>query len=670
MNSVFCFACKLFGKQYKALTVGGFRNWRNLAGHLKEHEYSKTHITCMTSWHQLHMRLKTKTAIDQINQDLMHLEMHHWRGVIRRVIAIICHLAERNLALRGHTNVLYDPHNGNFLSQVELMAQFDPIMSEHLRRIQNKETMVHYLSSQIQNEIIALIGDKVVEEIVKRVKKAKYFSVIMDCTPDISHTEQLSVVLRVVNCEPSVGASISEHFVGFVNVQDTTGKGLCDTLLEKLDKFSLSIADCRGQSYDNGSNMMGHQQGVQARILQMNEKALCVPCSSHTLNLVVADAAKSSVVSITFFGVLQRLYNLFSSSVQRWALLEEHVKQLTIKSLSVTRWEARIDSVKVVRYHLPEIIEALSALETLSVQKKDSETLSKATSIKNELMKWSFVMCTVIWYNILYQINRVSKILQSPTVSLETLERETSTVRVYLENFRENGLAASQIDAREIAENLEIDMTFPEKRNRKTTRQFLYEGREETQSTPDHHFNTEFFLPLVDTALTSLNERFSKMEDFYAIYGFIFSKENTSKTIQSGKLEDSCKKLEKTLHDIDSEDLVLEIRAAVQAFPDHVSASPREMLDYIYKEQILDLYGNLSIALRLLLTLPGTVASGERSFSSLKLIKTYLRSTMSQERLSGLALISIEYSVRRSLDLEGLVSAFSTAISYHEDTCY
>lgn len=53
------------------------------------------------------------------------------------------------------------------------MAQFDPVMNEHLRRIQNKETKVHYLSSQIQNEIIALIGDKIIDEIVKRVKKAK-----------------------------------------------------------------------------------------------------------------------------------------------------------------------------------------------------------------------------------------------------------------------------------------------------------------------------------------------------------------------------------------------------------------------------------------------------------------------------------------------------------------
>ncbi|KAF7641540.1 hypothetical protein LDENG_00278200 [Lucifuga dentata] len=153
------------------------------------------------------------------------------------------------------------------------MAQFDPVMSERLRWIDHKEVKDHSLSNTIQNELIALIGQKIKDAIVHKVKEAKYFSVIMDCTPDISHTEQLSLVLRTVNCELSVGASISEHFVGFVSVDDTTGRGLCNTLIEQLNNLTLNIADCRGQAYDNGSNMMGHKQGVQKRALEMNNKA-------------------------------------------------------------------------------------------------------------------------------------------------------------------------------------------------------------------------------------------------------------------------------------------------------------------------------------------------------------------------------------------------------------
>ena len=59
------------------------------------------------------------------------------------------------------------------------------------------------------------------------------------------------------------------------------------------------------------------------------------------------------------------------------------------------------------------------------------------------------------------------------------------------------------------------------------------------------------------------------------------------------------------------------------------------------------------------MTIPVTVATAERSFSKLKLIKTYLRSSMGQERLSGLAALSIENSRARKLDLSSVVDGFA-----------
>lgn len=54
-------------------------------------------------------------------------------------------------------------------------------------------------------------------------------------------------------------------------------------------------------------------------------------------------------------------------------------------------------------------------------------------------------------------------------------------------------------------------------------------------------------------------------------------------------------------------------------------------------------------ALILFLTIPVTVATAERSFSKLKIIKTYLRSTMGQERLSCLSILSIEHKIANRL---------------------
>ena len=52
----------------------------------------------------------------------------------------------------------------------------------------------------------------------------------------------------------------------------------------------------------------------------------------------------------------------------------------------------------------------------------------------------------------------------------------------------------------------------------------------------------------------------------------------------------------------------------------------------------------------LFLALPVTVATAERSFSKLKLIKTYLRNIMQDDRLSGLAVLSIENAEAFSID--------------------
>jgi hypothetical protein len=55
-----------------------------------------------------------------------------------------------------------------------------------------------------------------------------------------------------------------------------------------------------------------------------------------------------------------------------------------------------------------------------------------------------------------------------------------------------------------------------------------------------------------------------------------------------------------------------------------------------------------------------TVASAERSFSKLKLLKNYLRSVMSQERLNGLATLCIEKKLVDEIDIDSIVTDFAS----------
>lgn len=59
------------------------------------------------------------------------------------------------------------------------------------------------------------------------------------------------------------------------------------------------------------------------------------------------------------------------------------------------------------------------------------------------------------------------------------------------------------------------------------------------------------------------------------------------------------------------------------------------------------------------LTLPVTITSAERSFSKLKLIKNYLRNSVSQERLSNIAVLNIEKKKTQELNIEKIINDFA-----------
>ena len=93
------------------------------------------------------------------------------------------------------------------------------------------------------------------------------------------------------------------------------------------------------------------------------------------------------------------------------------------------------------------------------------------------------------------------------------------------------------------------------------------------------------------------------------------------------------------------------------------SASASSMLQVMSRYDMQSAFPNVNIALRIYVTLPVSNCTGERSFSHLKRIKNYLRSTMLQERLSALAILNIENELVKNIDFGQLVEAFATAKS-------
>ncbi|XP_066947110.1 uncharacterized protein [Macrobrachium rosenbergii] len=137
----------------------------------------------------------------------------------------------------------------------------------------------------------------------------KSWNDLLPYTPDVSHVEQVTVIIRFVQVdEDNAVIAVREHSLGYVPLQETTGACMAETILEDFKKMDLCIDNLRGQGYDNGSNM--------------------------------------------------------KASTHRWDVLKRHVQSLTVKPLSETRWESRIDALKPIRYQIGDIYDALTEMAT------------------------------------------------------------------------------------------------------------------------------------------------------------------------------------------------------------------------------------------------------------------------------------------------------------------
>lgn len=390
----------------------GYHDWGHLTVCLSDHEKTKIHLEVHIEWVELANRLKLQKTIDKNHQQLIVAETRRWQAVLERLVGIVHFLGQQCLPFRGTDERLYKHNNGNFLKLVELIAKFDDVMSDHvLRVVKNpKPRQTHYLSKDIQNELISLISNVIKRKIVSMLHKAKYYSIIADCTPDVSRVEQMSLTVRFFHIADPSDIQIQEHFIGFFPLEQTTGEVLTKSILTMLSNMNISVENMRGQGYDNAANMKGKNVGVQKRILQINPRAFFIPCTAHFLNLVVNDAAMNSTIGVAFFNTVQKLYVFFFASTHRWAIFQKHLTSLTLKLLSETRWEARIDAIRPLRYYMKDICVAL--LEVADDNSSDELARHEAEALVSSVCEFKLLCCLVVWHDILYKIKILSKMLK------------------------------------------------------------------------------------------------------------------------------------------------------------------------------------------------------------------------------------------------------------------
>ena len=158
----------------------------------------------------------------------------------------------------------------------------------------------------------------------------------------------------------------------------------------------------------------------------------------------------------------------------------------------------------------------------------------------------------------------------------------------------------------------------------------------------------------------SIKERFNLLREVSSAFSFLYTRDKLLLEQQENALLTCCKEFQKKFGDIDSDEMSAELQRFVLILQKKRNLNTaQDFLNYLLKTHLFELYPNVYIALRILLTCPVTVASAERSFSKLKLIKSFNRTSMTDSRLSSLAMLSIENDCARSLDYDNVITAFA-----------
>lgn len=264
---------------------------------------------------------------------------------------------------------------------------------------------------------------------------------------------------------------------------------------------------------------------------------------------------------------------------------------------------------------------------------------------------------TKLWENILKPLSVVSKILQSSQTNLHKacdLLQETITS---IENMR-NNYNKHVVIATELCLKWGISITKSNSRKIYSKQYFgeIQDRLSKRLDVPEEKFRLAILYPLVDTVLFQLRDRFKGLHSLSRNFEFLLP-QNIFTMGETEIVKSSYDFIQFYKNDVKS-DIIRQVISLKEFIAQKNMKTIQELSLFIIENDLSSLYNEIFTACIIYLSLPVTVASAERSFSKLKLLKNYLRNSISQERLTGISILNIEKSRTNELDLGKLINDF------------
>lgn len=580
----------------------GITDLNHLHEKIKKHELSKSHLQASTE-----LALLGQVNIAQQLSSAYRLEIakHNEnvrknRHILSRLISCVKFCGVFELALRGHDETEDSLNRGIFKELINFSAELDNVLKEHLEN----SSVFKGTSKTIQNDILDCMLTVCKNEILKEVEVADFLAIQCDETTDVSNHCQMAIILRYVKEH-----SIREHFWTFLRVHDKTANGLVNSIQQEIDPMLKNNKNkLIAQAYDGANVMSGSVGGVQAKMREKYPFAYFVHCYAHQLNLIMQKAASQNTQVRVFFSDLSGIPAFFSNSSHRSDMLEQIVK-VRLPRVAPTRWNFNSRIVNTVYENRENLI---LCFHEISEKTEKTITSREASALIRTLEDSQFMFWLTLFHKIFPHVDVLYNQFQSRHADGIQLQKSISNFETSILSIRHE---TDAIEQEWITENI---------------------GKRRRLGDTDRKSVTA--KEICDVIVTQLKDRLSYRGHLEANYLLT----NTSYASFNNKFpNDIFNRVTKLYPMLSKERLKTELEVIYSRNDFSQINSSTSTLQFILKSELDSTFSELVKLLKIIMTTPMNTAEPERCFSTLKRLKTFLRNSMTNDRLNALAMMSI-----------------------------
>lgn len=359
----------------------------------------------------------------------------------------------------------------------------------------------------------------------------------------------------------------------------------------------------------------------------------------------MSKAASANSQVRVFFGNLQDIPGFFNNSPQRVEILNKIVNRRIPHGAS-TRWNFNIRTINVVYENRTSLIECMHEIED---QFSTNTVCSAAASIRRTLNDPIFNFWLTFFHHVMPHVDILFNQLQQRKI-------EPTLVRHAIDNFESSIIQVRNNIDNIISEASDIISDEPPENKRKRP----------SNSKFDHRISA---LEVCDIIINCAKDRF-RFKEHLVVASLFFSDYFGE---YCGKFpEDKLTSVCSFYPTLDKERLRTELSVIYSRNDCRTLNGALPLLKFLITNNLGDTLKETKKLLEIVVTTPMTTSEAERCFSTLNRIKTFLRNSMIEDRLTALSMLSIEKKFISKIDNfnEKVITKFASRKERRIDLIY